>query len=289
MIQLLDDLQFFRCTKQKYLVKKGSMSNYSFDIIDERGTGVLDILFEKLKYPMDEEKFRTAIEKFVGDEVNEFINKLLELEVLKRTDDKKEKNSLFIITNDDNRMIFTKKLEEMDYIINGFCDLELLDTSDSNLANNIKNCDVLLVFSNTFRPDVFYTVNPYIVENGTKTLIAYMDGDEGIILPLENPAKYGCYNDFELLREASFHNLLEYQVMKEEMMKGKPTKPVCFYSSMLIDWAIVVLNSICKETHINHFSYSLDFERMHFAKSKLFRFPKCPSCQGDANLTHPFI
>lgn len=289
MIQLCKDLQYFRCTNQKYLVKKGSMSNYSFDIIDEKSTGILSVIFEQTEYPVDERVFREMAEEYLGDEADEFLQKLLELEVLQQTDDGVGKRSLFIITNKQNRELLSAKLTDMDYDIIGFYDLEKLFSSDAELEDQIKNCDVLLVFSNTFRPDAFYAVNPYIVTNETKTLIAYMDGDEGIIVPLVNPQKFGCYNDYELLREASFHNLLEYQIMKEELMKTKPSGKITFQHSMLADWAIVIMNSICCETHINHFAYSLDFERMHFAKSKLFRFPKCPGCQGDTNLTHPFI
>ncbi len=289
MIQFCKDLQFFRCTNQKYLVKKGSMSNYSFDIIDEKDTGILNIIFEKTEYPVDENTFRKIVEEYLGDEAEEFIQKLYELEVLKRTDDNASRRLLFIITSDKNRDLLTEKLECMNYEITGFYDLEKLSMPDSVLEENIRKCDILLVFSNTFRPDVFYAVNPYIVANKTKTVIAYMDGEEGIILPLVNPQKHGCYNDFELLRESSFHNLLEYQIMKEEIMKTKPVGITSFQSSMLIDWAMVIMNSICRETYINHFAYSIDFERMHFAKTKLFRFPKCPSCQGDVNMTHPFI
>lgn len=289
MYQLFKDLQFFRCTKQKYLVKKGSMSNYSFDIIDEKGTGILDVLFEKTKYPAEEEVFRKMVAEHLGDEAEEFIQKLLELEVLKKTDEKSDKYSVFVITGSENRELISKKMADMNFEVYGFYDLEQVSAQDNAFTEGIRKCDILLVLSNTFRPDAFYDVNPYIVENEKKTVIAYMDGDEGIILPLVNPKKFGCYNDFELMREASFHNLLEYQVMKEEMIKNKPVKAASVYSEMLIDWTIVIMNMVCKETQINHFAYSLDFERMHFAKSRLFRFPKCPGCQGDVNLTHPFI
>lgn len=228
-------------------------------------------------------------EKYLGEEATEFLQKLFELEILCRTDNHIGKHSLLIITNEQNHNLLSAKLIDTNYDIIGFYDLEKVLVPDKELEKQIKKCDVLLLFSNTFRPDVFYAVNPYIVANETKTVIAYMDGDEGIIVPLVNPKKLGCYNDYELLREASFHNLLEYQVMKEEIMKMKPSGKMTFQHLMLADWVIIIMNSICHETHINHFAYSLDFERMHFAKTKLFRFPKCPSCQGDTNLTHPFI
>lgn len=289
MFQLSKDLQFIRCTRHKYLVKKGSMSNYSFDIIDEKETGILDVLFEKTRYPIDEESFNKIVHDNLGNESEELVQKLLELGVLKRTDNEIGKRSLFIITESENYDLLTHKLCNMNYDITGFYSLEQVTDSDKTIKKEIQECEVLLVLSNTFRPDVFYEVNPYIVENETKTIISYMDGDEGIIIPLVNPQKYGCYNDFELMREASFHNLLEYQIMKEEIIKNKPIRANSFYSEMLVDWTIVVLNSICNESHINHFAYSIDFERMHFAKTRLFRFPKCPSCQGDSNLTHPFI
>lgn len=289
MIKLCKDLQYFRCTNQRYLIKKGSMSNYSFDIIDEMGTGILNIIFDQTKYPIDEKVFCKMVDGYLGDEAEKFICELFELGVLQKTDDHVDKRSVFVITNAQNRDLLETKLIDMNYDIIDFYDLEKVSASDTTLEENILKCEVLLVFSNTFRPDVFYTVNSYIVANGTKTLIAYMDGDEGIILPLVNPQKFGCYNDFELLREGSFHNLLEYQIMKEEIMKTKPVGTIRFQGSMLADWAIIVMNSIYCEAYINHFAYSLDFERMNFSKSKLFRFPKCPSCQGDVNLTHPFI
>ena len=59
------------------------MSNYSFDIIDEKGTGVLEYIFEKEKYPVDEENFNSTVRKYLGDESNDFIEKLIELEVFK--------------------------------------------------------------------------------------------------------------------------------------------------------------------------------------------------------------
>ena len=289
MIKLFKDLQFFRCTKSKYLVKKGSMSNYSFDIIDEKGTGVVEYIFEKEKYPVDEENFNSTVRKYLGDESNDFIEKLIELEVLKRVEKKVDKRTVFVITGNENKELLIGKLEEMNFESIGSYDIEKLSESNQELENGINKCDIVLVLSNTFRPDVFYALNSYIVANDKKTVIAYMDGDEGVILPLVSPKKFGCYNDFELLREATFHNLLEYQVMKEEIVKNKVSREATIYSKMLMDWAIVIMNSICKETLINHFAYSLDFERMHFSKIKLFRFPKCPSCQGDVNLTHPFI
>lgn len=289
MIQICKGIQFFRCTNHKYLVKKGSMSNYSFDIIDENRTGILNVIFEQIEYPISEKIFREIVGKYLGDETEEFLKTLFELEVIQQITKQISKRSIFIIADNKNYELLTKKLLDMEYNIIEFYDLEKLFTQDESLEEKISKCEVVFVFSNTFRPDVFYAVNPYIVKECIKTLFVYMDGDEGVILPLVNPQKFGCYNDYELLRETSFHNLLEYQIMKEEIMKKKPEGIISFYHSMLLDWAIVIMNSICSSTYINHFAYSLDFERMHFAKSKLFRFPKCPGCQGDVNLTHPFI
>lgn len=155
MIKLFKDLQFFRCTKSKYLVKKGSMSNYSFDIIDEKGTGVLEYIFEKEKYPVDEENFNSTVRKYLGDESNDFIEKLIELEVLKRVEKKVDKRTVFVITGNENKELLIGKLEEMNFESIGSYDIEKLSESNQELENGINKCDIVLVLSNTFRPDVF--------------------------------------------------------------------------------------------------------------------------------------
>lgn len=289
MINLHNDLEFFRCTKTNYLIKKGSMSNYSFNIIDENNTDVLEYIFEIEKYPVDEEKFISNINKYIGEESKEFIQKLLELEVIRKVNNDTVSNKVMVISTKEDKKLIENKLSEMGFVIDSFYEIENVSEENKELESSIANSEMLLVFSNNFRPDIFYTINAYIVNENKSTIFSYMDGDEGIILPLLEPKYKGCYNDFELIRESSFHNLLEYQVMKEEIVKNKLMKKNSFYSSMLLDWSIVIMKFLNKQTQINHFAHSIDFERMHFSKTRLFRFPKCPSCQADVNLTHPFI
>ncbi|MBM0046638.1 hypothetical protein [Anaerococcus sp. mt242] len=265
------------------------MSNYSFNIIDENNTDVLEYIFEIEKYPIDEEKFSNNVKKYIGDESKEFIQKLLELEVIRRVNNDSVLNKVMVISTIDDKKLIETKLNQMDFIMDAFFEIENVSEDNSELEKYIKNSEMILVFSNSFRPDIFYTINSYIVEENKDAIFSYMDGDEGIVLPLLEPKYKGCYNDFELLRESSFHNLLEYQIMKEEIIKKRTMKKSSFYSAMLLDWSIVIMNFIKKQTQINTFAQSIDFERMHFSKTKLFRFPKCPSCQGDSNLTHPFI
>ena len=297
---------FYTEADVKRIMLSGSLDEF-LDLLDFAPEAIIDTIKElSVNLPLNDVAKRDAIkEKFGfdvsraieiknakydgGDDAEEFIRQLFELEVIEQTNKSLKTLSVFIVANEENRDLITAKLKCLNYEIIGSCDLDKIFLLEEEVENQVCEADFLLVFSNDFRPDVFYELNSNILKNKKKTIIAYLDGEEGIILPLINIEKYGCYNDFELLRESSFHNLLEYQIMKEEIMKKKQKSANSFESSVLADWAVIVMNSVCRKTFINCFAYSLDFERMHFTKTRLFRFPKCPSCQGDVNLTHPFI
>lgn len=169
-------------------------------------------------------------------------------------------------------------------------DREISSLEDEQFIESVKNSEYIVVISKLFQPNLFYKVNYISVNLNKKIIISYLDGDEGIIVPIINPSKTGCYNDFEMLRESSFHNLLDYQIMKEyKINNGNNGHFNEFYYGMLIDYTIILLNNYSKYSYINSYAYSLDFERLVTSKVRLLKFPKCPSCQGDSNLTHPFI
>ncbi|ADH60237.1 hypothetical protein Tmath_0473 [Thermoanaerobacter mathranii subsp. mathranii str. A3] len=162
---------------------------------------------------------------------------------------------------------------------------------EEKLLDIIKQHDCVLVIQKYFNPNLFYKINRLCVDLEKKFVISYLDGDEGLIIPIMDINRAGCYNDFELLRESSFYNLLDYQIMKESYIKENNVLIASdnLYFNTLLNLTMLILDKYLKCTYINNYAYSVDFERMVITKIRLFRFPKCPSCQGDKNLTHPFI
>lgn len=305
MIKINKGLYAIRCSRYQYLIKKGSMSNYSFDILDEDKSGILDLIFEKTSYPIDEKELKENImnycENITEDKMNEFINNLREVELLIDIEKHEKKIDVMLIIDSESKKCVEEKLNKfnynciatvtMDEINNITLDnrkLESLD--DSEFVNLIKMAEYIVVLSKGFQPDLFYKINYHGINLNKKLVISYLDGDEGIIVPIVNASKTGCYNDFEMLRESSFHNLLDYQIMKEDRINNNDyTYFDELYYGMLVDYTILLLNNYSKYSYINSYAYSLDFERMVTSKIRLLKFPKCPSCQGDSNLTHPFI
>lgn len=305
MIDLNKGLGRIRCNKYQYLIKKGSMSNYSFDILDENKTGILDLLFEKVSFPIEEMILKDTIMKectnLTEEDMTKFIENLKEIEVFIEVLDNETKTNITLITDSESIEFIENKLVNFNYNIkiglkideskelflhNG----EDVSLEEEQFVENMKNSEYVLVLSKFFQPDLFYKLNYYSIKFNKKMIISYLDGDEGVIVPIINPNKTGCYNDFEMLREASFHNLLNYQMMKEDKVNSENNKYYNkFYFNMLIDHTIVLINNYNKYSYINNYAYSLDFERMVTSKIRMLKFPKCPSCQGDLNLTHPFI
>lgn len=157
----------------------------------------------------------------------------------------------------------------------------------------LQKVDIVLIYAGWYNPMLFYEINKMCIDNKKSLIISYLDGNEGIVIPLINFDQTGCYNDFELMREASFHNLLDYQVAKERIIKEN-SAPGKFYTTKLYAQAlsirtILIMNKIVSDSFINYYAYDFDFERLVESKVKLLKFPKCPSCQGDKNLSHPFI
>ncbi|MGL5972840.1 MAG: hypothetical protein ACRCZK_03920 [Oscillospiraceae bacterium] len=163
--------------------------------------------------------------------------------------------------------------------------------AENLIEDAISNCEFVIVLTSYFSPALFYQLNAKCVEFNKMFFISYLDGNEGIIIPLRAPAKLSCYNDFELLRESSFYNLLDYQMMKEELNGENldiPQYEQLHLEALLLNTTLLLQNFL-KNTNINQYAYSYDFERMVNCKTKLMRFPNCPSCQGDTNISHPFI
>jgi hypothetical protein len=85
MLRLNKELLFVRVNRYEYLLKKGTLSNYSFTILDEDELGFLSILFEDLIYPLAEEGIVKRLEqelKMTKEKIKEILLQLKEAEVL---------------------------------------------------------------------------------------------------------------------------------------------------------------------------------------------------------------
>ncbi|EUJ21534.1 hypothetical protein [Listeria aquatica] len=151
------------------------------------------------------------------------------------------------------------------------------------------NEDILALFMPYYSPVVLHEIDEFCVRNNKKLFVTYVDGDEGIILPLM--ANDGlCYNDYEIMRESSLHNLLDYQVMKEHLISKKVDMKIhAFKWEYVLISSLLILKRHLEKTLINSFAYSIDIERFIITKTKLFRFPKNSLSQSDINIKHPFI
>lgn len=304
MLQLNKTLQYIRNSRYEYLVKRGSISNYSFHIKDDDKTGILEVLFEEVEYPISEEQLKELLlskgNQIELEKIEEVLNQLKDVEILYELGYAgEEKLSLCVISGAEQINIIKKVLDNEYYAVDYYSlenltDLEIayLDLYDEEQAGEIfAKYDFVLYFSHFFSPSTHYQLNKICLEQNTKLIIAYLDGYEGIIIPLLNFEQVGCYNDFEILRESSFYNLLDYQVMKEHLSEKDVTDQQMnrLHFNLLVNQTILLLERFSRYTSINYYAYSLDFERMVYTKTRLLKFPKCPSCQGDKNLVHPFL
>lgn len=303
MLAINTGLQFIRCSKYEYLIKKGSISNYSFNVRDEEKSGLLDLLFNQITYPAEEEVIYQQVEERLGDLDHDYIksilDQLLDTEIMYEVGSlPQEQLRMSVITGIDHISMVEEKFAETNfhiatYVINPSTDEAdvALDMEDEQmLAQTFQDTDYILLFQDHFSPQLFHKMNAFCLNHNKKLMISYLDGNEGIIIPLVNFNQVGCYNDFEIMRESSFYNLLDYQVMKERAIEEDPISQTNkLHLDFLLNHTILLLNQITTVTSINYYAYSLDFERLVNTKTRLLKFPKCPSCQGDKNLVHPFI
>ncbi|MFZ5354005.1 MAG: hypothetical protein ACOZCL_14970 [Bacillota bacterium] len=311
MLTLNKTMHYIRCSRYEYYVKKGSISNYSFNVQDEEKTGVLEIIFEKTAYPITQDKLvgelTSKINNFGAEKAVEFIDRLKELEIIQDIHQQNNKEcKLFIMTDSCNTDFVKNKFSEQGFEIKMAAldsvkelgkdkALNIAKFTDEQLIEAIKGYDIAVVLKGSFSPSLFYRLNRICLQLKKKLVISYLDGNEGVIVPLLNYNQVGCYNDFEILRESSFYNLLDYQIMKEHLINnevgiiGSEYKFNPLHFSALTDNTLLLLNYYTKYSSINYYAYSLDFERMVNTKTRLLKFPKCPSCQGDRNLVHAFI
>lgn len=306
MLKISQKMQFIRCSRYEYLVKKGSISNYSFNLKDEEQSGILECIFEEITFPINREDLEEQLLIRIGgidqNHIKNLLDQLLEVEILYEVSNVIKKNMKICAIADSERVdIIMQALEEQSYEIQPFTfknspiksnNIKLIELQNENDAlEQLKEFEYVLVFKEHFSSSTFYTINKLCLELNKKLIISYLDGSEGIIIPLVNFNQIGCYNDFEILRESSFYNLLDYQVMKEQLLQKdyQPKSSNNLHFNLLVNQTVLLLNHYSSYTNINYYAYSLDFERMINTKSRLLKFPKCPSCQSDKNLVHAFI
>lgn len=302
MIKLNQTMQYIRCSKYEYLIKKGSISNYSFNLRDEEKNGILEILFEKTKYPMEKDELKSYMIENAdfseSSKAEELINQLLEIEVFLKESSQTIPNICLIVDRYNTGFVGDMFLNQ-GYIHSVFpleneenSDSICLDWEDDKLKQILSPFDYVVLLKNNYSPSTLHKLNKICLSEKKKVVMSYLDGNEGVIVPLLNVEQTGCYNDFELLRESSFYNLLDYQVMKEKLLHGEtvedPNQNFLHFST-LVNHTLLLLNHYLTFTSMNYFAYSLDFERMVTTKTRLLKFPKCPSCQSDKNLVHAFI
>lgn len=300
-------MNFIRCSRYEYFAKIGSISNYSYHLKDEEKSGILEVLFEETTFPMEKDELmdllRVKTVNIETEQMEDLLKRMIEIEVLyELTDNTSEQISVTIITDRSRADMVATSFHELDYQVKLFT-LED-DGEESSLKWNvfqvdneaqaseqISEAEYVLLFKTNFSPALLYKINKLCLDLHKKLIISYLDGHEGVIIPLVNFNQVGCYNDFELLRESSFYNLLDYQIMKEQLMENDKIPDIAssLHFNALLNQTILLFDHYVKYTNINYYAYSFDFERMVNTKMKLFKFPKCPSCQGEKNLVHAFI
>lgn len=299
MIAKNEGLLFIRCTKHQYLIKKGSMSNYSFSVQDEDKNGLLDVLFEKTEYPIQKKELICYLSNELSiteENAREYIDRFLNLEILLDEDRSFGNKEILLIHNS----ALSSEIEKTFGVSNDNLKYKRIildnpdfssEVTDQTIEDSISASDIFVIVCSYFSPDLFYKWNQKCIELNKALVISYLDGNEGIVVPLMSPATSGCYNDFEILRESSFHNLLDYQLMKEKLIKERDPKTNYneLYAKALLINTMLIIRGCLANSKINQYAYSFDYERMVTTKTRLIRFPNCPSCQGDANISHPFI
>lgn len=307
MLMINDKMHFIRSSKYEYLAKVGSISNYSFQLKDEEQSGMLEILIENTEFPISKPELIELLSENTLNidvaQIEETIERLLEIEVLYETSQISRKEiPVCIITDEKFKAAVHENLQmqniDVTYFVlddGGQPSSQYKNVIDLNDEEQTKHLfapfEYIIIFKTQFSPTTFYKLNKICLYLNKKLIISYLDGHEGVIVPLLNFNQVGCYNDFELLRESSFYNLLDYQVMKEQLIKDdKPlSSPVSLHFNSLILQTMLLFNHYTSYTNINYYAYSLDFERLEHTKSRLLKFPKCPSCQTDKNLVNAFI
>ncbi len=291
-------MQIIKIKDGEYLVKEGTMSNYSFELKDEKNDHLLDTIIEDSGlFPQDEsslvDKLSNINAVWSKERISETIKKLTDFNFLNYKNADTQKVKVVVITNQID--LAKKKFGKIESVqILEYLDDDASKTEDKAFVEHINaNAELILVFSTWYNPTLFYKINQYCIQNQKSLVISYLDGNEGVLVPLINFSQTGCYNDFELLREASFHNLLDYQVAKEQIIRtdtapGKKYFDELYEDALLIRTSLLI-RKIISDSFINYYAYEFDFERLVDSKIRLIKFPKCPSCQGDKNLTHPFI
>lgn len=284
MLTLNKEILFIRVNRFEYLLKKGTISNYSFTVIDEEKLGVLTILFEEISYPKTQEEIIKSVNykgNFSTSKLVEIISQLIDAEIL-LLEEKTIETPLCIITPEKNKLQVEERFREI--ISNNFKIIELERIEYSEILE-----EVIVLFIPYYSPSVLHEIAEFGVKKSKKLFITYVDGDEGIIIPLmdlEGP----CFNDYEIMRESSLYNLLDYKVMKEHLIyKESGVRIEMFKWEYILMTGLLILKQHLETSNINTFSYSVDTERFIITKSKLFRFPKNSLSQSDVNIKHPFI
>lgn len=299
MIEKNQGFLFIRCCKYQYLIKKGSMSEYSFSVSDNEKSGFLDYILERASFPIEREDLINELCNKLDlsqEKSDEYLQQLMNLNIIVDLSLSTVVHKACLFFNEEIQKTIEKSFIGLckGYDFNEFS----LNSQDiisqynpEEIENTISASGFVVVVHSYFSPILFYRLNKICIEHSKPLFIAYLDGNEGIVVPLISPAKLGCYNDFELLRESSFYNLLDYQIMKEKIINEKNgfTKYNDLYLNALILNTLLIIKGCLVMSQINQYGYSFDFERMVNTKTKLIRFPNCPSCQGDMNISHPFI
>lgn len=285
MISINKDLLFIRVNKYEYLIKKGTISNYSFNVVDEERIGFLPFIFEEINYPIEKKELLNQIK------LNYVLN---EEDLSKYIDDFLDTGILIIHQEKINGEILIVAPEMyIDSVSSKFSELSNKEVRQQTVENlNFENIneEFIYTFLPYYSPSLLHEINRYCVENEKKLFITYIDGAEGIIIPLLNIGEGSCFNDYEIMRESSLYNLLDYQIMKEHLIVKKDSPRI---ESIKVDYillsSLLIMNQYLESTTINDFAYSIDVERFIITKTKLFRFPKNPVNQSDRNIKHPFI
>lgn len=302
MLRLNRSMRFIRCSRYEYMVKRGTISNYSFNLQDEDRLGTLEYLFERVDYPVARDRLLeilgTAFDATESDALTSVVDRLAELEILEDVAAGPSGARLLLLVDESASTLARPRFDNaghdarivsLDGSASASTEGSKLD--DDSLSEAIGERDLTVVLTTSFAPGLFYRLNRLCLARGKALVIAYLDGSEGVIVPLLDPMKCGCYNDFEILRESSFYNLLDYQMVKERILADSAHAPLPdpLHLSALVDQTLLILRQLLKFTSIDYYAYSLDFERLVNTKTRLMKFPKCPSCQGDRDLVHPFI
>jgi len=284
MLRLNKELLFVRVNRYEYLLKKGTLSNYSFTILDEDELGFLSILFEDLIYPLAEEGIVKRLEqelKMTKEKIKEILLQLKEAEVLIEHTEAKKLSICALAPSEIKDQVHARLAEVIE------SNIKTLDLKDVDYTKITE--EIVALFLPYYSPTILHEIDEFCVKNGKQLFITYIDGDEGIVVPLM--AKNGLsYNDYEIMRESTLYNLLDYQVMKEHLIvKESEMRIQQFKWEYILLSSLLIFKQHLEKPLINSFAYSIDTERFILTKSKLFRFPKNALSQSDANIKHPFI